>query len=82
MTADPSDLLSPNMAAQLSSWPIRIYFPNPGKSRDGRVDEAVSNSFGIYNYRRVTYQDLESINFIKVAPCNFRIHALFHTVII
>ena len=29
MFADPSDLLSPNMAAQLFSWPIRIYFPNP-----------------------------------------------------
>ena len=30
-SADPSDLLSSNMAAQLFSWPIRIYFPNIGK---------------------------------------------------
>ena len=33
---DPSDLLTraayTNMAAQLSSWPIRVYFPNPGRS--------------------------------------------------
>ena len=30
-SAYPSDLLSSNMAVQLSSWPIRIYFPNPGQ---------------------------------------------------
>ena len=33
-SADSSDLLGSNMAAQLSTWPIRIYFPNPGKCND------------------------------------------------
>ena len=37
-SADPSDLLTSNMAAQLSSWPIRIYFPTPGDAkRDATV---------------------------------------------
>ena len=31
MSADLSDLLSSNMAVQLSFWSIIIYFPNPGK---------------------------------------------------
>ena len=33
--ADPNDVLSSNIVAQLSSWPIRMYFPNPEKWRDG-----------------------------------------------
>ena len=73
-SAKPSDLLSSNMAAKLSSLSIIIYFPNPAKWRDGcrsrnskfqiEFDEAVQTLFWSYNClisgRRVTYQDLES----------------------
>ena len=62
-SAKPSDLLSSNMAAKLSSCSIVIYFPNSDKNLN-RFDEAVQTLCWSYNClisgRRVTYQDLES----------------------
>ena len=59
-------LLVTNMVAQLSFWPIRIYFPNLGKRRNGRLSNnyKFKIEFGPLHQtlggRCITYQDLES----------------------
>ena len=58
--ADPSDFLSSNMAAQLSSWSIIIYFPNPSKPPIEQFKMEFDDRSGSIDSRRVTYQGWES----------------------
>ena len=52
--ANPSDLLSSNMAAQLFPCPIRIYCTNPGNWRHGRLSSNSKFKMEFEPFRRTS----------------------------